>query len=171
MNFDDFKPGDRVYAVMRTIKQNMRLAETKGCPRVWDGDDVPQPLGRGVVAGVSERGRRACGACSVKWADAVRGSKMNMATRKLVRDDDILEPNVLLIDSMFSKTTPKAFHVAAGDYGWGEYGWVRVKLRLAKDYDDWEPKDPRNAVDEIAKLAPDREQVIGDDGASPGVAG
>lgn len=102
----------------------------------------------------------------MRWADAVRGSKMGLATRKLASEDDELEPNVLIIDPKFSKTTPKAFHV-----GGDEYAWIRVKLRLAKNYDDWEPKDPRNAIDEIAKLNPDRERVIGSDDRSPGVTG
>jgi len=86
----------------------------------------------------------------VRWADALRASKVGKATRPLVDGDDTNVPSVILVDPK-AGPNPKAFHVV-GDQ---TYGWVRVPLKLAGKYDDWEPVDPREVVEELGKLAED----------------
>jgi hypothetical protein len=82
---------------------------------------------------------------TVRWADAIRSSKCGRAIRQ---SDVATEPNVLLIDPKSKRDVPKAFYVPPG----ADYAWKRVRLKLASNYDDWEPVAPRSAVDWLAKL-------------------
>lgn len=85
----------------------------------------------------------------MRWADAIANSRTKRATRALKSPDDPFEPNVVLHDPKFDvKPFPKAFHVPEGE----RYGWKRVQLRHADDYDDWAPSDPINVIDAVAKL-------------------
>lgn len=69
----------------------------------------------------------------MRWADAMKASKVSRAERPLTDPDNRKEPNVILIDPRFSLTIPKAFHVRE------PIAWQRVPLRHADEYGDWEP--------------------------------
>jgi hypothetical protein len=68
----------------------------------------------------------------MKWADALKASKIGRAFRQLdkIFSDD--EPNIILIDKNFSKA-PRLFRAIEQE------AWTRIKLKEAKKYEDWEP--------------------------------
>lgn len=74
----------------------------------------------------------------MRWAEALKQSKISQIERKLINIDDAAEPNILLLDSKFSESTPKAFHATES------VAWIRVKLKFADNYDDWEPCQTHN---------------------------
>lgn len=72
----------------------------------------------------------------MRWADALKASKIGRAERKLVDREghEGTAPNVILLDPKFPKA-PKLFRAVE------HVAWQRVKLREADKYDDWEPVD------------------------------
>ena len=70
----------------------------------------------------------------MRWADALKLSSNKRVERALLDPDtNHQEPNVLLIDPKFSETTPKLFRAI------DNFAWLRIPLRVAKQYDDWRP--------------------------------
>lgn len=81
----------------------------------------------------------------MRWADALNASPLKKAERDLKEPSDRSEPNVVLVDPKFNaldrhKAT-KAFRAPVDEiHGttWS-YGWSRVKLATADNWDDWRP--------------------------------
>lgn len=67
----------------------------------------------------------------MRWADALQASPVGRAERRLLNIGED-EPNIILQDPKFLKA-PKAFQARE------QYAWRRIPLKLADNYDDWEP--------------------------------
>ncbi len=75
----------------------------------------------------------------MEWAVAVRLSKVSVATRLLTDglDREGKEPNVVLLDQKFNPPRPKVFRAVE------TYGWIRRAIKVAREFDDWEPTKDR----------------------------